>query len=296
MCFSLAGEEERRAAIGPTEGLPYTMKKAFDPSAGFEPIAAPGPHDWLANHLESGQTAEEFVRSRPKRPDTRRRTIYLQPLDEFPTGSGPSPETLKLFAKAFFTMEVRILPVVHLDSSNIRSRIHPGTGHRQFLTGDILKLLARRLLPGSYCLVGITLHDLYPDPSWNFVFGEALPEKGVGIYSFARYDPLFYEAKAPGREPLMLRRSCKVLAHETSHLFGIAHCIYFRCLMNGSNHLGESDSRPLHLCPVDLRKLYGSIGFDPVERYLQLCAFCREVGFDDEVRWTEVQLAHLAGC
>ncbi len=94
----------------------------------------------------------------------------------------------------------------------------------------------------------------------------------------------------------MLRRSCKVLAHETSHLFGIAHCIYFRCLMNGSNHLGESDSRPLHLCPVDLRKLYESIGFDLVGRYLQLCTFCREVGFDNEARWTEAQLARFTGC
>ena len=80
MRFSLVGEEERRATIGPTEELPSAMKRAFDPSAGFEPIATPGPHDWLANHLESGQTVEEFVRSRPKRPDARRRTIYLQPV------------------------------------------------------------------------------------------------------------------------------------------------------------------------------------------------------------------------
>ena len=128
MRFSLAEEEERRAAIGPTDELPSTIKKAFDPSAGFEPIAAPGPHDWLADHLESGQTVEEFVRSRPKCPDARRRTICLQPVDEFPAGSGPAPETLRLFAKAFFTMEVRILPVVHLASSAIQSRIHPGTG------------------------------------------------------------------------------------------------------------------------------------------------------------------------
>jgi len=46
MRFSLGGGEERRAAIGPTEELPSAMKKAFDPSAGFEPIATPGPHDW----------------------------------------------------------------------------------------------------------------------------------------------------------------------------------------------------------------------------------------------------------
>jgi len=77
MRFSLAGEEERHAAIGPTEELLSTMKKALDPSAGFEPIAAPGPHDWLANHLEPGQTVEEFVGSRPKRPDALRTCEFV---------------------------------------------------------------------------------------------------------------------------------------------------------------------------------------------------------------------------
>ena len=46
-----------------------------------------------------------------------------------------------------------------------------------------------------------------------------------------------------------------VLCHETLHLFGVRHCVYACCLMNGSNHLGESESRPFALCPVDTRKL-----------------------------------------
>ena len=35
-----------------------------------------------------------------------------------------------------------------------------------------------------------------------------------------------------------------VLCHEASHLFGIKHCVYASCVMNGSNHLEESESRP----------------------------------------------------
>ena len=71
-----------------------------------------------------------------------------------------------------------------------------------------------------------------------------------------RYDPAFYgKPQTPDYGALVLRRSCKVLAHETAHIFGLAHCIYFSCLMNGSNHLAESDRRPLHLCPVCLREL-----------------------------------------
>jgi archaemetzincin len=91
----------------------------------------------------------------------------------------------------------------------------------------------------------------------------------------------------------MLRRSCKVLAHEMAHMFGIEHCIFFHCLMNGSNHLEESDARPLHLCPVDLRKLHRSLQFDALNRYRQLLDFWMEVGFDDEADWLRRRIERI---
>jgi archaemetzincin len=152
-----------------------------------------------------------------------------------------------------------------------------------------------RLPKDGFALLGVTMTDLYPDPSWNFVFGQASPQGHVGVYSFARYDPRFYgEALSAGSRKLMLRRSCKVLAHETSHMFGIDHCVWYRCLMNGSNHLAESDARPLHLCPVDLRKLQWSIGFDVVERYRRLRDFQHQAEFDDEVRWLDKRIQFIA--
>jgi archaemetzincin len=138
--------------------------------------------------------------------------------------------------------------------------------------------------------------DLYPDPAWNFVFGQASLRDRVGVYSFARYAPRFYgEALSPAGRSLVLRRSCKVLAHEASHMFGIRHCTFYLCLMNGSNHLAESDARPLHLCPVDLRKLHHSLGFDPVERYRRLLAFSESAGFADEAAWLRRRIALIAG-
>jgi archaemetzincin len=68
-------------------------------------------------------------------------------------------------------------------------------------------------------------------------------------------------------------------------MFGIHHCIYFNGLMNGSNHLQESDRRPLHLCQVDLRKLHYSIGFDINERYRSLFDFAKAVHFNDKTQW-----------
>ncbi len=46
-------------------------------------------------------------------------------------------------------------------------------------------------------------------------------------------------------------------------MFGIGHCIYYHCLINGSNDLEKSDACPLYLCPVDLRKLHHAVGFEP---------------------------------
>jgi archaemetzincin len=77
-------------------------------------------------------------------------------------------------------------------------------------------------------------------------------------------------------------------------MFSLAHCIFFRCILNGSNHLQESDSRPLFLCPVCLRKLQFSIGFDVLDRYDKLFNFYRKVGFDDEARWVAGRLKRIA--
>ncbi len=283
--------------------FPWAVRHLLDPS-GFEPINTPGPEDWLAVQHESGQTSADFLRARPNFPNDTRRTICLQPLEEFPA-QGAALSRLKDFSEAFFALPVRVLPILsatHFSESHssenrlstsqgkITERMNHLTHKKQLLTTDILALLKQHVPRDAYCVLGVTMRDLYPDPAWNFVFGQASLQERVGVYSFARYDPHFWDQEAPDREQLILRRSCKVLAHETSHMFGIAHCIYFRCEMNGTNSLPETDSRPLHLCPVDLRKLYESIRFDPVARYAHLRDFCREVGFKDEAEWIEAQL------
>ncbi len=66
--------------------------------------------------------------------------------------------------------------------------------------------------------------------------------------------------------------------------------MFFKCLLNGSNHLQESDVRPLHLCPVCLRKLHFSIGFDMVERYCRLLEFYNEFGFGRDAGWVSDRL------
>ncbi|EDO38259.1 predicted protein, partial [Nematostella vectensis] len=179
-------------------------------------------------------------------------------------------------------------------SSRIASNMHIldhrwNTGRIQLKVDGILKLLSRHRPPNTLCLIALTMSDLYEEEPDLFVAGMASGNKGVAVFSFARYDPVitfstefWYEIektfnfKEEERTSLMLQRSCKLLVHEIAHLFGIDHCIWYACCMNGSGHLGEDFSQPIHLCPVDLHKVQKLCGFDVVLRYKGLLRFFRE--------------------
>ena len=116
----------------------------------------------------------------------------------------------------------------------------------------------------------------------------------MGIYSFARYDPQFWdEPRGKDYRSVILQRACKVLAHETTHLFGLQHCIFYDCVVDGANHMNETDAQPQHVCPICLRKLHHTIGFDPVKRYQDLARFYRRQHWFEEFDWVERQLAKV---
>lgn len=294
MNFDPPGTAERLRAIGSTKGLPEILRLAFDPGSDFRPIPAPKPGDWLAEHPEAGQTFDDFLRGKPTRLDGLRTRLYLQPLGEFHKDRSPSLETLRAYGKAYFDMDVEILRPLDIRGARVKTRINSSTGKLQILTTDVLARLKSGLPNDAFCILAITMEDLYPHPTWNFVFGQASLRDRVGVFSFARYDPDFYgETRARNHKDVILTRSCRVLVHETAHMFGLAHCIYFSCVMNGSNHLQESDARPLDLCPVCLRKLHSTIGFDVVKRYERLLDFYQQTGFEAEARWVAKRCSRI---
>ena len=62
--------------------------------------------------------------------------------------------------------------------------------------------------------------------------------------------------------------------------------------MNGSNSLAETDSQPLHFCPVCHRKLLWNIGFDPLKRYTTLETFYRDHKLTTESDWLAKRIKH----
>jgi predicted Zn-dependent protease len=48
-----------------------------------------------------------------------------------------------------------------------------------FEIGHILAFLKKNKPEDAFCIVGITMIDLYPRDSWNFVFGQASLSSGI---------------------------------------------------------------------------------------------------------------------
>jgi archaemetzincin len=176
---------------------------------------------------EPDQSFAAYRSSNPVRPTARRRNIVLQPLGKFSKSERQLLDSLSAFASVFFDSKVRIEPTLALPSQGSRLRQSGDTSWYQYRTGVILEQLLEPHLPDdAICMLAVTMADLYPDDSWNFVFGEASLSARVGVYSLARFFPGF-PARGPvgHHQQLVLRRSLHTLAHETGHMFSIAHCL-----------------------------------------------------------------------
>nr|CBN81240.1 Archaemetzincin-2 [Dicentrarchus labrax] len=241
------------------------------PGSLFQPITLHSDSDWINAHPEEPQDFQSFYRDPyRKTPNASQNTIYIQTIGSFGE-AGPQTdqymEWLREYCQAFFYgLSVKFLPAVTVAKTGCSFRVNSNSHNLQILTG-------------------------------------------MGVFSFARYDDNFYSRSYAGRlkksfktkqgdysvfdgyytPPItstLLLRSCKeilklnislqTMTHEIGHMFGIKHCQWLNCVMQGSNHLEESDRRPLDFCPICLRKLQVAIGFKIAERYKALLHWMEE--------------------
>ncbi len=234
--------------------------------------APPQSGDWLAVHHEPGQTFEEYLSEKPIRSDEKLNTIYIQPIADFTQSQQKIIDLTAEYISLYFNLPVKILNPLPLSLIPTKARrIHPSWEMQQILSTYILDEVLRPRRPGNaLAVLGLTAIDLWPGDGWNFVFGQASLYDRVGVWSIYRNgDP----AESDIMFHLCLVRTIKTAVHEIGHILTMRHCIEYECVMNGSNHREESDRRPIHLCPVCLKKLCWNLGIDPLERYKKLLSF-----------------------
>ena len=255
----------------------------------MQPKAKPEPGDWLSQHFEPGQTFDVYLSSNPNRPTATRTTLYLQPIGDFTAAQEPLIDATAELMGLYFGLPVKTLPRIGDEAIPAPARRqHPRWGMKQFYTPYILDELLKPGRPkDAVAVLGLTATDLFPDPKWNFVFGQASLTDRVGVWSLARYGDVEKE------RALVLRRTLLVAIHETGHMFGIAHCTAFECGMNGSNSLEESDRGPLPFCSECELKLWWNCRLDPVSRYEALIAFGERHGLERATKEWQRRLGAL---
>ena len=166
----------------------------------------------------------------------------------------------------FYGCEVSMVTDLPIENTKATTRIHPGTKRIQYLAPDLIHFLKKKRQTNVFAVIGVTFEDLFPDFIANFVLGHANFKGGSGIISFGKYsdesDGIL--RLAPSK---LFWRLTKVLIHELTHTFGLAHCYDFACLMNASGNTPEAESQTLFLCPLCLSKLQHVLRFDLSERY-----------------------------
>lgn len=245
------------------------------------PLLLPQPGDWLYEHKEKGQTFTEYIKSTLLTISAERKIIFLQPLGNF------SPEQKNIiqytaeYLEIFFGLEVRISPIIDNSIVPDTARRIGREGNEQLLASYILNnVLMKRIPDNAIVYMALTEKDLYPKPSWNFVFGLASYRNKVGVTSIYRFSDYKLDS---ANYNLCLNRLIKISSHEVGHMFSMKHCTYALCAMNGTNSISETDSKPNRLCSQCTGKLIWNLKVDQANRLKKLREFFIKHKLEDEL-------------
>ncbi|KAL9576965.1 MAG: hypothetical protein Q9212_006682 [Teloschistes hypoglaucus] len=100
-----------------------------------------------------------------------------------------------------------------------------------------------------------------------------------------------YMSNRPDTALLHLIRASLTAAHELGHCFGIDHCVYYACCMQGSASLAEDARQPPYLCPVCEQKILLATGGDRMERMQRLRDLAERWGWASLAGWLEGRMA-----
>lgn len=202
----------------------------------------------------------------------------------------------------FAGCNVKLLPALDL-KPEMKFRMNCGRlqYHTDGFFGYLSETRSLRNCRRELVCIAVTMADIYWNDSWNFVYSRTWPSKGLSVLSFARLDPAFpaspkqllRKSFADEHRIIILRRCVKIILQGLGCLFGLRNCIYYNCLMNGSNHADELDQQALYLCPICLRKLHTTLAFDVRRMYETFENLCNKHGLHEDCAWYRKRLGYM---
>lgn len=248
-------------------------------------LGTPKPGEWLADHPEKGQTFEEYSKLKPMKPGKYRNKIYILPMGDFTKQESKIVDLTVEYIRLFYGIETIRMETIKDDLVPKDKRRINEEGNEQLDASFLLHEIIPDLKPeDALVIMALTSKDLYPKPSWNFVFGLATYSDGIGITSIARYDPNNKDYA------IGLRRAIKTSDHEIGHMFKMRHCTHAMCVMNGVNSLSEDDRKPNTLCSVCLKKMAWNLGLNNKERFRRLISFYEKHHLSSDAEIMKYQL------
>ena len=242
------------------------------PGRFWRRLGPPEQGSWRALYPESGQTFTEYAAANPVRGTAERRFIYLQPWLTRVPGETDVLERIARYLSAFYGREVRTLAVAPMP----RKAYH--RARRQYWMPDLVKALRGSLPKDALFVLAVSDRDLF-GPRMGFLFGWGSLEHRVAVMSLYRLG----RRSRPGG---LRRRYLALASHEAGHALSLAHCTFYRCLMNGAYDLQESDARPLLLCPVCRKKVCWNLKTEPLGRYARIARALKREGLENEAART----------
>lgn len=231
-------------------------------------VFEPRSKDWLALHEEQGQHFFQYAAQFPQQQRVQDSLFFIQ-IGDFTPNQAQLFREITTYIACFYQAPIAVLPAISLANIDNTAKRLGEKEHELDATYLTNTILPQYLPQQAMGVIGITAHNLYPNRALPYVFGQASASKKTAVVSLYQLGKLM-GTQAKRR---VKNRALKLVSHEIGHVFGFAHCIAFSCVMNGSNHLEELDTKPHWLCPDCLSKLHWYSGRVTQQRFDELAAY-----------------------
>jgi len=271
----------------------------FNMKNDYKDIAYPKRDNWLSKYgNEETQTYKDFLTIMNKS-IKEKNTIFLLNLDNGLNNLENSYINDGLFKNFILLIQLyypgvkaQILEGNHnLETLQITKRSHDNA----YDSVDVLRKISKIKPSNGMLIMGITSYDLF-QKSFDHVYGLANLQTNSGVISFKRFWEHFSKIKNISVIDSVIKLGGQTLLHEIGHIFGMNHCVYFNCNMNGSNGIEEALSQSFELCPVCLRKMFGMLNFDILNRFENLIEGLIKINkilYAKEISWFKKRVCTL---